>query len=134
SAAPIPDHVAAGQAYLGRHPAVRPALIDWFTNKVNFLYGPLFQELGLSPSQIAVFQDLVRGTIFFGAWGPNQQFLEFDVSPDTPRDDLPRRLRELLGEEGYSRYLEYNGTTRARELTAQMGSRLFFSETPLSAV
>lgn len=86
----------------------------------------------MSQAQIDAFQELVRGTNFFGEWGPNGQFLEFDVSPATPRDDLPRRLRELLGEDGYRRYGEFNETTLARELTAQVSGRLFYSEAPLS--
>jgi hypothetical protein len=55
-----------------------------------------------------------------------------DAAPRLPPGEKDRRLRELLGERGYQRFEEFQRSPRDNRVT-QLGSMLYFTDTPLTA-
>lgn len=124
--------LVAGREYLARHPALKQALVDWFTAKAQFKYEPLFRRLDLTASQVAAFSTLMGGNTYFGEVGPGGQFLQLETAAEPSPRERDEQLKLFLGEEGYRKYLDYERGTQAREWTAQIAGRLFFSDDPLS--
>ncbi len=126
------EAVAAGDAMLARHPAVRQTIVDWHARKARFQFAPLFESLGLTSQQIDEFVELVRGEVLFGDWGPNGQFVELRTLREMTSDDARARLAALLGEEGYRAYLNFHVIGAAREYAGQVASQLYLVEAPLT--
>lgn len=125
-------HVRAGREFLARHPAVGEAVAEWFRAKARFDYAELYRELGLTPAQSEALGEILRGRIFFGHWGPHSQFLELHVGEQYTPQERDARVVELVGEDGLDRYRRSHREVMGRQLAAQVGSMLFFSETPLT--
>lgn len=121
-----------GTEIMARHPEVKSALIDWHVAKANFQFASLYAELGLTPGQIARFQELVRGTILFGDWGAKGEYMEFEAPRSVPEGQVREQLRELLGENGLRSYEKLLGSIREREWTARLASQLCLTDAPLA--
>lgn len=139
-AAPVPSapneemaHVVAGREFLARHPAVGEAVADWFRAQARFNYTELYRDLGLTPQQSEALGEILRSSIFFGSWGPRGQYLELHVGEQRTPEEREARIAELIGEEGLKRYRRSHREVAGRQLSAQVGSILFFSDTPLTA-
>jgi hypothetical protein len=124
--------VLAGEAMMARHPEVKQAILDWFIKTVNFQYGPLYEELKFTPAQIERFGELVRSDGLFGEYGANGAFLEFPLPQDVPRGHVLDALREFLGPEGWRKFHDYSGMVWARQTVAQLASRAWLLEVPLT--
>ena len=122
----------AGTEIMTRYPEVKQALVDWHVAKVNFQFAPLYTELGLTPGQIARFQELVRGTTLFGDWGARGEFLEFEAPRGVPEEQVRAELEQLLGADGFARYQAALRAIRPREWTAQLASQLCLTDSPLT--
>lgn len=108
---------------MARHPEVKQAILDWQIKMVNFEYGPLYDELKLTPAQIARFGELLRGDGLFGDWGANGVFLQFQLPKDVSHGQEDDAVRELLGPEGWRKYQDFSSTVWARQTVAQMASQ-----------
>lgn len=127
------DPLAEGRAFLLRHPEVKQALIEERAASMRFMWGPLYQALGLTPEQIAQFEALVSaGAVTSIGSGSNGQPLALQTGSGIPLTEVSGRLRDLLGEEGFRQYQEFKSTIPARELTVQVAGDLSFTESPLT--
>jgi hypothetical protein len=104
-------------------------------------YGPFFQQLGLSPAQIAKFEDIMI----------KRAELDLDVrsvaqskrsSPDSPEvaalrqqanDEVNAAQSELLGAEGFERWREYERSTIVRGMVEKFAGAMVLEAAPLTA-
>lgn len=127
------DPIAEGRAFLTRHPEVKQALLERIHASMRFTWGPLYNTLGLTPEQINQFEALVSaGAVTSVGFGPNGQQLALQTGSEVPLPEVPSRLRDLLGEEGFRQYQEFKNTIAARNLTVEIAGDLCFTESPLT--
>jgi hypothetical protein len=124
--------VRLADAMMTRHPEVKQAILDWHIKTVNFEYGPLYDELKLTPAQIVRFGELLRGDGLFGDWGANGEFLEFQLPKDVSHGQEDDALRELLGPEGWRKYQDFSATVWTRQMVAQLASQASMLDVPLT--
>jgi RNA polymerase sigma factor (sigma-70 family) len=128
------DPVTQGDAFMVRHPEVRRALHEWTVARVNLRYGALYKNLRLTPGQITQFQTLMLEK--FGKFGPplgsNGEVLELRAGNGLSENDVSKGLRELVGEDGYRKYIEFERMGTAQMFTEQIASALCFTDTPLT--
>jgi len=105
-------------------------------------YGPLFSTLNLSSerlqavSEAIVDKELAKTDVFVALGETNAQEHSDEVSnvaakqAQTSSDD---RLRELLGEDGYSIYIEYTRTSGIRAAINTIQRSLIASSSPLTS-
>lgn len=127
------DPVAAGTAFLQRHPSVRQALVDWLDGQTNYKYSAFYAQAGLNQEQIAQFLALNRHGWLSRSLGPASPPLQFQLSPLDSWREADAQLRAFLGPDKSRQYNEYLGTLPARDLSAQLASSLAFSTAPLTA-
>jgi RNA polymerase sigma factor (sigma-70 family) len=130
------DPVAEGKVFLEHHPEVKQALIASKIAEWNFHYGALYKSLGLTPEQIEKFQTIMLAG-GGGGWVnrlliPELKEMVFPIGDTDPAQYGMRRLRELLGDDGYRQFTEFNRVDPARELTVEVASSLYFTEAPLT--
>ena len=93
-------------------------------------YDPLYRALGLTPDQIDQLESILVPTLNSALWvfdlpaGPEQP-------PAEPRSETDRKLRNLLGEENYAQYRNYQRILPARTAVRQVASAVYLTE-PIS--
>jgi RNA polymerase sigma factor (sigma-70 family) len=130
------DPVAEGKAFLARHPEVKQALIASKIAEIDFRYSALYRSLGLTPAQIAQFQTIMLAS-GSGGWVnrllvPELKEMVFSIVDTDQTQNGTRRLRELLGDDGYRQFTEFNRVDSARQLAVQVASSLYFTEAPMT--
>ena len=130
------DPVAEGKAFLLRHPEVKQALIGSKIAEWNLRYDALYKSLGLTPDQIEKFQTIMLAS-GSGGWVnrllvPELKEMVFPIGDTDLAQNGTRRLRELLGDDGYRQFTEFNRVDSARQLAVQAASSLYFTEAPLT--
>jgi hypothetical protein len=130
------DPVAEGKVFLSRHPEVKQALIASKIAEMDFRYGALYKSLGLTPAQIAQFQMIMLAS-GSGGWVnrllvPELKEMVFSIVDTDLAQNGTRRLRELLGDDGYRQFTEFNRVDSARQLAVQVASFLYFTEAPMT--
>jgi RNA polymerase sigma factor (sigma-70 family) len=122
---------AETEAFMARHPEVRQAALDHWRAQTAGRYGLFFKSLGLTPAQIARFNDLSVQGVSDSTKGPNGELVRYSVAGDAT--EARKQMRELLGEEGYRRYREFaDSGMPAWQSTAELAGALFDTATPLS--
>jgi len=130
------DPVAEGKAFLARHPEVKQALIASKIVEIDFRYSMLYESLGLTPAQMEKFQTIMLAS-GSGGWVnrflvPELKEMVFSIVDTDLAQNGTRRLRELLGDDGYRKMQEFDRVDSARQLAAQVASSLYFTEAPLA--
>ena len=130
------DPVAEGKVFLARHPEVKQALIASKIAEIDFRYGALYKSLGLTPDQIEKFQSIMLAS-GSGGWVnrllvPELKEMVFSIVDTDLAQNGTRRLRELLGDDGYRQFTEFNRVDSARQLAVQVASSLYFTEAPMT--
>lgn len=130
-----PDPKTLANAFLLRHPEVKPALIDWMKRTEDAQWGSLWAARRFTPAQIEEFRSLMRESNFFGRTldSTNNDYALFSVSSGLSIEEVNRRLQALLGEEGMQQYFETRTQQPLREKTAKAAAALFFSEAPMTS-
>jgi RNA polymerase sigma factor (sigma-70 family) len=134
-AAKVRDPVAAGHEFLSAHPEAPTLVTTEIRANMIKNYAPLFKSLGLSSDQIEQFLDLMVREQAGLRWDSDTQspIGEFDIG-DLSKVERENKLHELLGDDGYHSYQEFDRTRTARELAAQLGSSAYFTAAPLTTV
>lgn len=128
------DPRAEGAAFMERHPEVKSALRDWVMGLARFHYGPLLQELNLSPAQADRFLALMANTnALLMPFGPGGRQLEFSLSDDDWTKTLGAELDSLLGKDGTFKFQKYQLSMRARDDVASLASSLAVTDAPMTA-
>jgi hypothetical protein len=127
------DPVAAGNAFLGRHPAVKTALVERSRARVAAQYAQLYPRLGLTPAQVDQFENLMMSG--GGGWGiaDADGLMMLQAGRAIERNELNRQLRALLGEQGYARFQAETPATQTRHFTTRLAAGLYTIDAPLSA-
>ena len=125
--------IAAGNAFLARHPEVKRALVDLRRAGVNRDYAPFFKSLALPPAQLEELKTLLMnlGDQFTGPYGPNGAFVDLRAG-DISRTEVLDRLHAFLGDDGFRQFEGFLRTVEPRRLTAKVTSALALSEAPLT--
>ena len=128
------DPRAAGRDLLAARPQAAQHLEGYFRQRTADVYGGLFKALGLSDEQVRAFEDLrVRGTAGVN-WSTATQAPAGGFSGgDLSTAEMESQLHSLLGDAGYSRYLDYNASASPRMLSMQLGGALYLTPTPLTS-
>jgi hypothetical protein len=130
AAKPIEDPIAAGYAFLARHPPVKQALAEYAAARSKFRFGPLYEALQFTPEQVREFESLWG--IGMGAQGAGNASLQLMSAPDIPRAEATRRLREVVGKDDWNKFGDHANASAARDIAAKVGGALYFTETPLA--
>jgi RNA polymerase sigma factor (sigma-70 family) len=130
---PAWDTVAAGAAFLARHPEVKQVLDDYAKARMRFEYGSACDALGLSETQRERYFALRARDIGMGAAGPDGPYgqkqitmlagggsIEAENGPGVLDLETLRKLREA------------EPTAKARDAAAAIVGALWFTETPLT--
>jgi hypothetical protein len=150
----VPAAAVSPGDLLAQNPALAALRLNWFAAQARLDFGPCFQTLGLSPSQIsAVCERMARyqhevdelgrthprarepGSISpSGESTPNPEAAEFVRQYGEATRQYEFELASLLGTDGFKAFSNY---TSAEQLWFQAGSlagALYATETPLSPV
>ena len=128
------DPVAEGKAFLARHPEVKQALYASGCAELNYRYSQLFKELGLTPAQIEKILAIKHGGRMTSCQlGPDLKRFVFPIGDINQLRNGPDGLREILGDDGYRKLVEFDRVEPARQLVAQLASALYFTEVPLTS-
>ncbi len=132
AASHVRDPMSAGRAFLTAHPEVKQALVARSKARVAGRFHSLYQSLGLTPAQIEQFESLLieRDGVVFPT---DQGELALNAGTGLPNNEVEARIHALLGEAGYQQYQKANQLVPARELTTQLASTLYFTDTPLTS-
>ena len=126
--------VAEGDAFLGRHPEVRQALVDAQDAKGRALYRAFFAAAHLTPSEIEQLLVIQRSGSASGfPFGPAGQYLMLRTGPDVSFEERRNQLRELLGEERAKQFQGHIARENAIGHTAAFAAAMAFTDTPLAA-
>ena len=128
------DPRAEGTAFMQRHPDVNKALHDWVLSRARFQYGPLLQQLHLSPAQADRFLELMtKSNRLLMPFGPGGRQLEFSLGDDDGLRTLGADLNDVLGKDGMAQFHAYQHTMAAREDVTMLANSLAFSDAPMTA-
>jgi len=131
---PTSERLAAGEAFLSRHPDVRQALLDRSRARVDSRFRPLYRTLNLAPAEVEQFEKLLMEREGLSSFNPitNEQLL---LTPGTGRSEaeVDRDVHDLLSDAGYQQYQEAKRLVSARQLTQDVAGALYFTDTPLTA-
>jgi RNA polymerase sigma factor (sigma-70 family) len=123
--------IEAGNAFLKRHPEVKAALDAWADAGVDGVWRAFYRQRGLTAAQIEEFRFLVRPRSFIPNAEPDGQLLQLFTGAYFSDEEIERRLRALLGEEGFSEYRLQAKNLPARQMAGEVAGALCFSEAPL---
>jgi RNA polymerase sigma factor (sigma-70 family) len=126
-----PDPRAEG--FMARHPEVKKALIDWTDAKTRAEWQPLYDQLRLTPEQIARYEALMReGPKVARSLDSPSEWVWFSAGTGLTQAEAESQIRELLGEDGYAARTRYAATLPARQVVEQTAASLGFTDAPLS--
>jgi RNA polymerase sigma factor (sigma-70 family) len=128
-----PGSRARGRALMEAFPEIRRMLVGEKRDYFGAHYEKLYGELGLTAAQTEAFEMTMMAGVSstYGAMNKSET-VTLDAAPRLPPGEKDRRLRELLGERGYQRFEEFQRSPRDNRVT-QLGSMLYFTDTPLTA-
>ncbi len=135
---------SSGFAKMMSDPAMREYINQAMVEMIKRRYGPLFQELKLTPEQADQFIQLMNASFRKGIQrlagmpqGATPTALDLRI-PDNQQEDLDQQLKSLLGDTGMARFKEYtqelparttvdllDGQLGASKLSGDQKSRLF---------
>jgi RNA polymerase sigma factor (sigma-70 family) len=124
--------VEAGNAFLERHPKVKNALDEWANAAVDGTWHGFYLARGLTAAQIDEFRYLVRSRSFIPGEDAEGQVLQLLTGAYHDQAEIDRRLRTLLGEEGFADYRQRMEQQWGRQVANAVAGALCFSDTPLS--
>jgi hypothetical protein len=121
-----------GNAFLARHPEVKAALDQWANAAVDGRWSTFYRSRSLTPTQIDEFRFLTRPRSFIPGTEPDGELIQLFTGAWFAQDEIDRRLRALLGEQGFAEYQRREETTTARNAADELAGALCFSEAPLA--
>jgi RNA polymerase sigma factor (sigma-70 family) len=121
-----------GDAFLARHPDVKAALDTWANAAVDGKWSAFYRSRGLTAAQIEEFRFLTRARSFVPNAEADGEMLQLFTGSRLKREETERRLRTLLGAEGYAEYLRIVETKPARDAAGEVAGALCFSDRPLA--
>jgi RNA polymerase sigma factor (sigma-70 family) len=120
--------VVDGKELLQKHPELRAAMVTAMRTSERSQWAGLFRELALSEEQIERFLDLELANT---RRLQGRHWFELFPSPASSRE-IKEEIKALLGEEGYTRYRDYEKGGPGRAITDQLASALYHTASPLS--
>lgn len=128
------DPVAAGDAFMARHPEVKDALNAYSKARLNFRYGEMFRRLNLTQAQIDRFATILGRVGMGGGSGIDGKALSFRSGEMVSGRDYGAGVAAIFGagEAGFNKYLEFSRVSEAQELIVKAAGELYFTETPLT--
>ena len=124
----------AGRVFLAAHPEVEKTLRDAHRARTTGQYLLLYKELGLSAAQVADFEKIHldgRESVLGFAGADGLPIITLRLGEGIAAPEMSRRLRQLLGNEGYDKYM--NGEwALAGSREAEVASAVYFTDTPLT--
>jgi RNA polymerase sigma factor (sigma-70 family) len=133
----IKDPIAAGREFLAAHPEAPQLVTNYERARTIERYGLLFQQLGLTPTQIEQFQLLMsQGPASGLGWSTAQQAPvgRFNVGAvGLSNAELEDRLHGLLGDSGYQQYQDFNRLAPARGFVTELATVTAVTGAGLSA-
>jgi RNA polymerase sigma factor (sigma-70 family) len=123
------DPTAAGYAFMIRHPEVKQVLDEYAAARANFKFRELYDALHFTPLQIHEFESLWG--VGMGATGANEKPLSLRSGDNLSSEERTRRLRALLGPDGWQKFVECSKVVEARDITVKVAGALYFTDTPL---
>jgi RNA polymerase sigma factor (sigma-70 family) len=109
--------------------------------RFRFRYAPLYRQLGLSPQQIAEFEDVItEGQQSF--YDTNNAAVAVQVDPSDPavraalksaKSSMEENLRRLLGDTGFDQYTAFNKLDPGRTYFEPVITNFYYTDTPLTA-
>lgn len=122
----------ARAAFFQRHPEIREVLREQWRATADGQYRPLFRSLRLTPEQIERMKDLLaQGVGSMITVGDGERVI---YRTDGDHSTAMAELRQLLGEEGFRQYQEYDRLVLpAWQMTIQVAGALFDTEAPLTS-
>lgn len=118
---------AKGDAFLAAHPDIRELLVHSQRARIRGKYLPLYRELSLTEDRIAALEALLLGSSG-KAW---REFPLFVGEHFTPQE-RDRRLRDLLGEDGFARYSAARAGGGGEDVAQQLAAQLAYTDAPLA--
>lgn len=127
------DSIEAGKAFFARHPHVHAAFIEMNKAAARGRYYSLYRTLAMTPAEIEVFEQLKShgGTI---TRQMADGVITFSSGTAVSAEETEAKIRDLLGEDRYSKYRDYARVRVARDYAVNLASLLTSSDTPLTAV
>jgi len=134
------DLAAVGRDFVARNPGAQQLIAGHDMAHNAQKYAALFGSLGLTPDKQAQFLRVLAGRSDLG--------LTWYTAPDTGTptaaiaggsdsyspDQVAAQLRNLLGDDGYKAYQDFNKLGGAQDLAQKLAGSLYATETPLTAV
>lgn len=129
-----PGSRARGRALMDAYPEIRRLVVQEKRAGVSARYQKLYQELGLTDTQVDAFEQIMISGISstYGAMNKNET-VTLDAAPAMPGHEQDERLRQLLGERGFQRLEEFQRSSQGSFPVVQLASSLYFTDTPLTA-
>ncbi|HEX3731058.1 MAG TPA: hypothetical protein VHV47_14695 [Opitutaceae bacterium] len=139
AARPSPSVAAAaapGLAMIVSHPQLYKAFLDYFRASLSLRFGPFYKMMGLSPDQIAKFEDLQAKAqsdqldLMGAAFSAHQSLDDpsFRSSVRARNTQLAADESTLLGPQGLQQLQEYNRSQVAAAVTMQAANLALDSE------
>ena len=128
------EMLARGIAFVKGNVEARRLIQENNRARIHDRFRPLFQALGLTPAQMEAFHEAIAqaGSLRFGNAAGLSITIPSAQGALPHREETEKRVRAVLGEEGFKRYREFERSHGARELTEQIGSAVYTSPSPLS--
>jgi RNA polymerase sigma factor (sigma-70 family) len=130
----IRDPTATGREFVAAHPEALPLLADYARRHVTARYHALFLQLGLTATESERFCDLAQQFQAGISWNTASQapFARFEVG-DFSASQIEAQLHELLGDERYRHYREFDRVNGARRLAEEVARSSYYAESPLTS-
>ncbi len=141
--------LGATMDYVLDHPEVQAAFVQEQMLRAKARYGPFFKTANLSPGQE---QQVLNAMQEFAGWqldlmaalrGQGYGVGNVPKSPQSQAElqklaadksaAMEASLRSALGDELYGKYKQYGNTIPERNVTDQLASQLYYTDTPLTA-
>jgi RNA polymerase sigma factor (sigma-70 family) len=125
---PARNDAVAGREFVARHPEARRLMAEDQKGNWGMKYAPLFKSMGLSPAQVeSVLELMVQGRPLSSrvntADGGSMQ-LAAEAQGGLSREETMARMRELLGDDGFTRMRDYDRVAYAMEMVAKVSALL----------
>ena len=143
---PLPsDAKDNGNALMEAYPEIRAMLVQQTMARVGANLAPLFEELGLSKSEIEAVEGILIAGVTY-SWdeptvaGPFKRgvtpmrTVSLEAAPRLTDSEEEAQLRSVLGDSRYRRLVDYqeSGLSLGTSKAAQLASVLYYTETPLT--
>ncbi len=120
-------------------PAIQQRAAQQFRANLSLRYGPLYVALRFSPDEISKFEAVMNDK--FWTMSDLVSAAKATGLPDTATTNIKKQALDLvdekllaeLGESKYREYLQYDLVVDTRELTDALASKVYYSNSPLSA-